>query len=650
MISVNQITVSFGGFQLFKDINFLITPRERIGLVGKNGAGKSTLLKLVVGEMKPTSGSVSIPNDVRVGYLPQQMVIADGRTVMAETLLAFKETIELKKEIDRLGNEIAERTDYESDSYIKLLNQLTDKTDHYNIIGGGNLESQAEQTLTGLGFKRSDFDRQTSEFSGGWRMRIELAKLLLRKPEALLLDEPTNHLDIESIQWLEDYLSDFSGALLLISHDKAFLDNVTQRTIEISLGVAYDYRVSYSKYVELHKERREQQMAAYRNQQKMIEDTQDFIDRFRYKSTKAVQVQSRIKQLDKLDIIEVDDEDLTSLNIKFPPAPRSGDMVVEAKDVSKSFGTHHIFSGANFTVQRGEKIAFVGRNGEGKTTMSRIIIGELDYDGQNRIGHNVSIGYFAQNQDELLNNSLTVLETIDNVAVGNVRLRMRDILGAFLFRGDDVDKKVGVLSGGERNRLAMAKLMLQPYNLLVLDEPTNHLDMRSKDILKEALLKFDGTLIIVSHDREFLNGLVNKVYEFSDGKVKEHLGGIYDFLRRRKLANLKELERKREDVREVEPKSDSEQKQAWLERKEVDKQIRKIVAQLEDVEGKIETVEAEISRLDATFANPDESSASNPDYAFFSKYQELKDELKVLMKSWEDLSLEVEEMKSKRNT
>lgn len=650
MISVNQVTVSFGGFQLFKDINFLITPRDRIGLVGKNGAGKSTLLKLIVGDMKPTSGSISIPNDVRVGYLPQQMVIADGRTVMAETLLAFKETIELKKEIDLLGKEIAERTDYESDSYIKLINQLTDKTDHYNIIAGGSLESQVEQTLTGLGFKRSDFERQTSEFSGGWRMRIELAKLLLRKPEALLLDEPTNHLDIESIQWLEDYLCNFSGALLLISHDKAFLDNVTQRTIEISLGVAYDYRVSYSKYVELHRERREQQMAAYRNQQKMIEDTQDFIDRFRYKSTKAVQVQSRIKQLDKLDIIEVDDEDLSALNMKFPPAPRSGDMVVEAKDVSKSFGNRLIFSGANFTVQRGEKIAFVGRNGEGKTTMSRIIIGELDYEGNNRIGYNVNIGYFAQNQDELLNNSLTVLETIDKVAVGDIRLRMRDILGAFLFRGEDVDKKVAVLSGGERNRLAMAKLMLQPYNLLVLDEPTNHLDMRSKDILKEALLKFDGTLIVVSHDREFLNGLVNKVYEFSDGKVKEHLGGIYDFLRRRKLANLKDLERKREEIREVEPKSDSEQKQAWLERKELDKQIRKVVLQLEDVEKKIEAIELEISSLDAKFANPDESTASNPDYAFFERYQELKDELKVLMKKWEDLSLEVEDMKSKRNS
>ncbi|HCT30415.1 MAG TPA: glycosyl transferase family 2 [Bacteroidales bacterium] len=644
MISVNQVAVSFGGFQLFKDINFLITPRDRIGLVGRNGAGKSTLLKLIVGEMMPSSGSVSKPNDVRVGYLPQQMKITDGRTVMAEALMAFNETIELKKEIDRLGKEIAERTDYESESYIKLLNQLTDKTDHYNIIGGGNVESQVEQTLTGLGFKRSDFERQTSEFSGGWRMRIELAKLLLRKPEALLLDEPTNHLDIESIQWLEDYLKDFPGALMLISHDKAFLDNITQRTIELSLGVAYDYKVPYSKYVELHRERREQQLAAYRNQQKLIEDTQDFIERFRYKATKAVQVQSRIKQLDKLDIIEVDDEDMSAMNIKFPPAPRSGDTVVESKEVSKSFGNRLIFSGANINVQRGEKVAFVGRNGEGKTTMSRIIIGELDYDGNNRIGHNVSIGYFAQNQDELLNNSLTVLETIDNVAVGDIRTRMRDILGAFLFRGDDVDKKVGVLSGGERNRLAMAKLMLQPYNLLVLDEPTNHLDMRSKDILKDALLKFDGTLIVVSHDREFLNGLVNKVYEFSDGKVKEHLGGIYDFLRRRKLANLKELERKREEVRDNDVKSESEQKQAWLERKEFDKQIRKVVSQLEDTETKIELLEAEISNLDAKFA----SDASNADMESFSNYQKLKDELSELMKRWEDLSIEVEELKEKK--
>ena len=646
MISINQVSVSFGGFQLFKDINFLINQRDRIGLVGKNGAGKTTLLKLVVGEMKPTTGSISIPNDARVGYLPQQMIIKDGRTVMAETLLAFSESLNLKKEIDRLGKEIAERTDYESDSYIKLINELTEKTDHYNIISGGNPEAQIEQTLTGLGFKRKDFERQTSEFSGGCRMRIELAKLLLRKPDVLLLDEPTNHLDIESIQWLEEYLSTFPGALLLISHDRAFLNNVTLRTIEISLGVAYDYRVPYSKYVELRKERREQQMAAYRNQQKLIEDTQDFIERFRYKATKAVQVQSRIKQLDRLDIIEVDEEDLAAMNIKFPPAPRSGDVVVEAKDASKSFGNHFVFGNANFTVERGEKVAFVGRNGEGKTTMSRMIIGELEYDGNIRIGHNVSFGYFAQNQDELFNNSLTVLDTIDRVAVGDIRTRMRDILGAFLFRGDDVDKKVGVLSGGERNRLAMAMLMLQPYNLLVLDEPTNHLDMRSKDILKDALLKFDGTLIIVSHDREFLNGLVNKVYEFSDGKVKEHLGGIYDFLRRRKLDNLKELERKKEEVREAEPKTDSDQKQAWLERKEMDKQIRKVVTQLENVEKRIEAVESEISNLDAKFAAPDDNASS--DYKFFEKYQEFKGELKDLMKKWEELSLDVDELKSKR--
>lgn len=646
MISINQVSVSFGGFQLFKDINFLINQRDRIGLVGKNGAGKTTLLKLVVGEMKPSTGSISIPNDARVGYLPQQMVIKDGRTVMNETLLAFSESLNLKKEIDRLGKEIAERTDYESDSYIKLINELTEKTDHYNIISGGNPEAQIEQTLTGLGFKRKDFERQTSEFSGGWRMRIELAKLLLRKPDVLLLDEPTNHLDIESIQWLEDYLSTFPGALLLISHDRAFLNNVTERTIEISLGVAYDYRVPYSKYVELRKERREQQMAAYRNQQKLIEDTQDFIERFRYKATKAVQVQSRIKQLERLDIIEVDEEDLAAMNIKFPPAPRSGDIVVEAKDVSKSFGNHFVFGNANFTVERGEKVAFVGRNGEGKTTMSRMIIGELEYDGNIRIGHNVSIGYFAQNQDELFNNSLTVLETIDRVAVGDIRAKMRDILGAFLFRGDDVDKKITVLSGGERNRLAMAMLMLQPYNLLILDEPTNHLDMRSKDILKDALLKFDGTLIVVSHDREFLNGLVNKVYEFSDGKVKEHLGGIYDFLRRRKLENLKELERKKEEVKESESKVDSDQKQAWLERKEMDKQIRKVVSQLEEVEKRIELVESEISNLDAKFAAPDDSASS--DYKFFEKYQEFKGELNDLMKKWEELSLEVEELKSKR--
>lgn len=640
--------MNFGGFTLFKEINFLISSRDRIGLVGKNGAGKSTLLRMITGEMKPSSGSISVPNSIHLGYLPQQMALVNGHSVMAEALTAFAETLSMKKEIESIGVQLSERTDYESAEYMAIINRLAELNDRYSLLGGGSIDAQAEQALLGLGFKRSDFGRPTSEFSGGWRMRIELAKILLRKPDVLLLDEPTNHLDIESIQWLEEYLQTFPGALVLISHDKAFLDNVTERTIELSLGSAYDYRVPYSKYVELRKERREQQLAAYRNQQKLIEDTQDFIERFRYKATKAVQVQSRIKQLEKLEIIEVDEEDMAAMTIRFPSGPRAGDVVCEVKNVAKSFGGNPVFSDANFTIQRGEKVAFVGRNGEGKTTMSRIIVGELDCTGLCRIGYNVSVGYFAQNQDELLNNSLTVLETIDRVAVGDIRPKMRDILGAFLFRGEDVDKKVGVLSGGERNRLALAKLMLQPYNLLVLDEPTNHLDMRSKDILKEALLRYDGTLIVVSHDREFLNGLVSKVYEFSDGRVKEHLGGIYDFLQRRKLESLKELERKKVEAKENTPRIDSDQKQAWLERKELDKQIRKVANQLEEVEVRIGNLEAEIADMDRLLSDPSANGVNPSDHSFFSKYEQRKRALERLMYEWELLTSELEEWKAKR--
>ncbi|MDD3893266.1 MAG: ABC-F family ATP-binding cassette domain-containing protein, partial [Bacteroidales bacterium] len=504
MISLNQLTVSFGGFDLFKQISFLVSSKERVGLVGKNGAGKTTLLRLIVGQMAPTSGSINIPKEVSIGYLPQQMDVANSRTVINETMLAFEEAIALHNEIDHITKEIENRTDYQSDSYAQLINDLTEKSERYGILGGDTLEAKTEVTLLGLGFKRSDFNRPTLEFSGGWRMRIELAKILLSEPNILLLDEPTNHLDIESIQWLEDYLKAFNGSLILVSHDRAFLDNVTERTIEISLGSAHDYRVSYSKYVELRKERREQQLAAYKNQQKQIEDTKEFIERFRYQATKANQVQSRVKQLDKIDVIEVEEEDNTAINIRFPDAPRSGELTVKVDNITKRYGNNTVFSNANLDIVRGEKVAFVGRNGEGKTTLSRIIIGDLDYEGTLKIGHNVSIGYFAQNQDELMDPNRTVLETIDRVAVGEVRTKIRDILGAFLFRGEDVDKKVSVLSGGERNRLAMVKLMLQPYNLLVLDEPTNHLDMRSKDILKNALLNFKGTAIVVSHDRDFL--------------------------------------------------------------------------------------------------------------------------------------------------
>lgn len=650
MISVTNLTLSFGGFDLFKGISFQLNDDERVGLVGKNGAGKTTLLRLIAGELQPTKGNISLPAEVRLGYLPQQMKLASGKTVIEETRKAFTEIIRIKNDITHISEQIAHRTDYESKEYLELINKLTELNDRYAILEGESAEARAEQTLLGLGFKRTDFSRQTTEFSGGWRMRIELAKILLQSPQVLLLDEPTNHLDIESIQWLEDYLKNFQGALLLISHDRAFLDNVTQRTIEISLGNVYDYRVPYSKYVELRRERREQQMAAYRNQQKLIEDTQEFIDRFRYKATKAVQVQSRIKMLERMDIIEVDEEDTATLNIQFPEAPRSGDVVVEAKGVAKSFGSKLVFSDVHFTIERGQKAAFVGRNGEGKTTMSRIIVGELPYEGHLKIGHNVSIGYFAQNQDELLDGSLTVLESIDHVAVGDIRTRMRDILGAFLFRGEDVDKRVSVLSGGERNRLAMAKLMLQPYNLLVLDEPTNHLDMRSKDVLKSALQAYNGTVILVSHDRDFLNGLVDKIYEFTDGKVKEHLGGIYDFLQRKKMESLKELEAKQAE-RKVKNASNtsSDQKVQWEERKELDRQIRKLESQVEKLEKEIALLENTIAETDAKLSNPTAHGIDLSDKEFFKHYESHKTELVRKMEQWENILAQVEELKTKRN-
>ncbi|MBQ5898294.1 MAG: ABC-F family ATP-binding cassette domain-containing protein, partial [Alistipes sp.] len=536
MISLDNLTVSYGGWTLFDNISFLINEKDRIGLVGKNGAGKTTLLRIIIGEQQPTEGAVTINGECSIGYLPQQMRVADTTTLKAETEKAFDEVLRLEADIARLTAEIAERTDYESEGYADLLHKLNDAQDRYHILGGDTREADIEKTLLGLGFKRTDFDRATSEFSGGWRMRIELAKLLLRRPSIFLLDEPTNHLDIESIQWLEEYLRNYNGAVLLISHDRAFLDNVTTRTVELSLGHIYDYKVPYSKFVELRAERRAQQMAAYENQQRMIEKTEEFIEKFRYKPTKSNQVQSRIKQLERLERIEVEEEDLATLNIKFPPAPRSGQIVAEIKEVGKAFGEKRIFSDATFTIERGQKIALVGRNGEGKTTMARMIIGELEQtEGTIKLGANVNIGYYAQNQDDLMDGEFTVFDTLDRVAVGDIRTRLRDILGAFLFRGEDIDKKVKVLSGGERSRLAMARLMLEPYNLLVLDEPTNHMDMRSKDILKRAIEKYDGTVILVSHDRDFLDGIVDRIYEFRDGGLKEYLGGIYYFLEKRKV-------------------------------------------------------------------------------------------------------------------
>jgi len=640
MISINNLTVEFGGFTLFKGVSFIVNTRDRIGLVGKNGAGKSTLLKIFAGLQGPTKGNVSVPNDVKIGYLPQQMNHVDGKTVMQEALLAFDEVLELEKEIAKINMEIAERTDYESESYMNLIHRLTEKNDRYHMMGGENVDAEAEKTLLGLGFLRSDFTRQTNEFSGGWRMRIELAKILLRRPDVFLLDEPTNHLDIESIQWLEDFLKTYPGAVVLVSHDRAFLDNITNRTVEISVGKIYDYKVSYSHYVELHAERREQQMKAYTNQQKLIKDTEEFIERFRYKPTKSVQVQSRIKQLEKLDRIEVDEEDMSKLNLKFPPAPRSGDLVCEAKNLSKAYGENLILSDLDFVIERGEKIAFVGKNGEGKSTLVKILMGELEHSGLCKIGHNVKIGYFAQNQAQLLNENKTILETIDDVAVGDVRTKIRDILGAFMFRGEEVDKKVKVLSGGERSRLAMIRLLLEPVNLLVLDEPTNHLDMKSKDVLKEALLQFNGTVIVVSHDREFLNGLSSKVYEFRNQRIKEHLGGIYEFLQTKKMESLQELEVKKVSHQEKIAESTSENKLNYLERKEMSKKISKMERNVSSSENRIAELETQIAEIEVLLAKPDQMQ----DTSLFTKYDETKQLLEEELSNWENFNEELDKL------
>ena len=638
MISIDNLTVSFGGWTLFDGISFLVNPKERIGLVGKNGAGKTTILKLIAGLQQPTSGAVTKTADCTIGYLPQQMQVADTTTLLAETAKAFEEVLAIEAEIERLTAEIAVRTDYESAEYEKLLHHLNDANDRYHILGGDTRDADIEKTLLGLGFRREEFDKPTCEFSGGWRMRIELAKLLLRRPSIFLLDEPTNHLDIESIQWLEDYLKNYNGAVLLISHDRAFLDNVTTRTIELSLGKIYDYKVPYSQFVTLRAERRAQQLAAYQNQQRLIEKSEEFIEKFRYKPTKSNQVQSRIKQLDKLERIEVEEEDLATLNIKFPPAPRSGQIVADIKGVGKAFGDHRVFSGAEFTIHKGDKIALVGRNGEGKTTFARMLIGELaQSEGEIKIGANVSIGYYAQNQDDLMNGDFTVYDTLDKVAVGDIRTRLRDILGAFLFRGEDVDKKVKVLSGGERSRLAMARMMLEPHNLLILDEPTNHMDMRSKDILKTALQKFDGTVVVVSHDREFLDGVVDKVYEFRDGGVREYLGGIYYFLEKRKLENLHEVERKAPVATAVKSEDVSSGKLSYEQKKEQEKLLRKLRKNVEQIETELAEVEKKIAEYDARFAVATDYNADD-----YKAYDELKSRYDHLMHEWEKASYEVE--------
>ena len=651
MISLDNLTVSYGGWTLFDNISFLINPKDRIGLVGKNGAGKTTLLRIITGEQQPTSGAVTINGECTIGYLPQTMRVADTTTLVEETAKAFDEVLRLEAEIESLTREIAERTDYESADYEQLLHRLNDAQDRYHILGGETRDADIEKTLLGLGFKREDFGRATSEFSGGWRMRIELAKLLLRRPSIFLLDEPTNHLDIESIQWLEEYLKNYNGAVLLISHDRAFLDNVTNRTVELSLGKITDYKVPYSKYVVLRAERRAQQLAAYENQQRMIEKTEEFIEKFRYKPTKSNQVQSRIKQLERLERLEVEEEDLATLNIKFPPAPRSGQIVAEINEAGMSFGSKHVFSGANFTIEKGDRIAFVGRNGEGKTTLARMLVGQLTpTEGSIRIGANVNIGYYAQNQDDLMDGEFTVYDTLDRVAVGDIRTRLRDILGAFLFRGEDIDKKVKVLSGGERARLAMARMMLEPRNLLVLDEPTNHMDMRSKDILKNAILKYDGTVVVVSHDREFLDGMVDKVYEFRDGGVKEYLGGIYYFLEKRKLESLQEIERRDPSPKSAAAKGPakgaapdeaakavSSGKASYEQRKEQEKLLRKLRRNVETIEAGLAEIEKQIAAYDAKFA-----AATEYNEADYRDYNDLKARYDHQMHEWEKASYELE--------
>ena len=655
MVSINNLSVEFSAKSLFDNITYVINRKDKIALVGKNGAGKSTMLKIIAGLQRPTSGSVSIPQDVTIGYLPQQMEISDSLTVIEEVRKAFSHVDEMKQRLESLTRQLQDRTDYESDSYAELIDRMTSLSELLAIEESENSLAEMEKTLLGLGFNRSDFNRPTSEFSGGWRMRIELAKILLQRPDILLLDEPTNHLDIESIQWLEQFLIQKANAVVLVSHDRAFIDNVTNRTIEISLGKIHDYAVNYSRFVELRRERIEQQMRAYQNQQKQIQKTEEFIERFRYKATKSVQVQSRIKQLEHIDRIEVDEVDNSRLSLRFPPAPRSGDYPVIADNVGKAYGDHQVFDGATFTLKRGEKVAFVGKNGEGKSTMVKCIMGEIPFTGNLKIGHNVHIGYFAQNQAQLLDGEITVFDTIDRVAVGDIRLKIRDILGAFMFGGEASDKKVKVLSGGEKTRLAMIRLLLEPVNLLILDEPTNHLDMTTKDILKQAIRDFNGTVIVVSHDREFLDGLVDKVYEFAGGKVRECLGGIYEFLEKKKLTSLNELElskspapassKKEPSATPQEGKTpdgasskSSNAKLSYAEQKEQEKIIKRTRKEVEAAEAEITDIESKIADLENQIA----SGAYSPD--LIDQHAALQKKLENAMSVWELASMRLESL------
>ena len=651
MISIDNLTVEFGVKPLFKDVNFVVNDRDRVALVGKNGAGKSTMLKIICGLQHPTSGNVAIPSDTTIGYLPQVMILQDNTTVKEEARKAFADNTKMKEKIDRLNKELAERTDYESEEYAKLVEKFTTEHDRYQMLGGDNYEAEIERTLTGLGFLRTDFDRPTSEFSGGWRMRIELAKILLRHPDILLLDEPTNHLDIESIGWLERFLQQNAKAVVLVSHDRAFINNVTNRTIEITCGRVNDYKVKYDEYIKLRDERREQQIRAYENQQKEIADIKDFIERFRYKPTKAVQVQSRIKQLEKIVPIEIDEVDTSAMHLKFPPCLRSGYYPIICEDVRKDYGEHTVFSDVTLTIKCGEKVAFVGKNGEGKSTLVKCIMNEIPFTGNLKVGHNVQIGYFAQNQAQLLDGELTVFETIDNVAKGDIRLKIKNILGSFMFGGEAIDKKVKVLSGGERSRLAMIKLLLEPVNLLILDEPTNHLDIPSKEVLKEAINAFDGTAIIVSHDREFLDGLVTKVYEFGGGKVREHLGGIYDYLRQHNIESLDQLGNNNtsptstsatNDVAANAKTEDKTAKQSYAEHKEWQKKIRKAEKSVKESEERIEAMENRLKELDAQLCTPEGAS----DMKLVTEYTEIKKRMDEEELIWTQLSEDLENLQS----
>ena len=641
MISVEGLKVEFSAKPLFQDVSFVVNDKDRIALVGKNGAGKSTMLKILCGIQKPDAGVVAVPNDTTIGYLPQVMHLTDDTTLREETRKAFADVLKQKERVAKMERELAERTDYESESYMELVEKFSHEHDRFMLLGADNYEAELERTLLGLGFNKTDFERPTSEFSGGWRMRIELAKILLQRPDVLLLDEPTNHLDIESIQWLEQFLVQSAKALVLVSHDRAFINNVTNRTLEISCGRTVDYKVKYDEYLVLRAERREQQLRAYENQQKEIADIKDFIEKFRYKATKAVQVQSRIKQLEKIVPIEIDEVDTSALRLKFPPCLRSGDYPVICNEVQKNYGAHTVFSNVNLTIKRGEKVAFVGKNGEGKSTLVKCIMNEIPFDGELKVGHNVQIGYFAQNQAQLLDESLSVFETIDNVAKGDIRLRINDILGAFMFGGEASDKKVKVLSGGERTRLAMIKLLLEPVNLLILDEPTNHLDLVSKEVLKEAIKAFDGTAIIVSHDREFLDGLVGKVYEFGEGKVREHLGGIYDFLQSKKIDSLTTLELSK-NVSSPEPESvaKTENKLNYAERKELQKQLNRIEKAIKETEKDIEKYETRVKELEEILLKPEHAS----DMGLINEYTNITAQLEKANEKWLELSEEKEQI------